>query len=74
MICVAILAHWLYSDACCSGNHCHPVPCNEIVDLGSGWKWNGIVFEHGMLKDSPDGNCHVCVAAGPICIYLPARS
>jgi hypothetical protein len=68
------LAHWLYSDACCSGDHCHPVPCNEVQDIGEGWRWKDKTFDRHMLKVSPDGNCHVCVAAAPVCIYLPARS
>ena len=73
MMCL-ILVHWLYSNECCAETHCHPVPCNEIVDLGNGWKWHDRQFTKWMLRVSPDGGCHVCIASGPLCIYLPPRS
>lgn len=65
--------HEFYSDACCAGTHCHPVPCTEVVSTGDGWLWHGRSFEKHMLRVAPDGACHVCVAAMPICIYLPPR-
>jgi hypothetical protein len=68
-----ILAHSFYSDACCSGNDCRPVPCDQIVSIPDGWKWHDITFHKAMLRIAPDGGCHVCVAAGPVCIYLPPR-
>jgi hypothetical protein len=73
MTTVLILAHWLYSQECCHEQHCHRVPCDEIVDLGQGWKWHDKVFPKFMLRASPDGECHVCMAAAPLCIYLPPR-
>lgn len=68
-----LLAHMFYSDACCSGIHCHPVPCEEILAAPDGWQWRDKLFHRGMLKLAPDGQCHVCVAVNPICIYLPPR-
>jgi hypothetical protein len=72
---VVILAHWLYANECCADEHCHPVPCDQVKDLGNGWQWWDYVFDKSELKVSPDGNCHVCVS-GPksLCIYLPART
>lgn len=71
------LAHMLYSIECCSERDCHPVPCNEIVDLGTGWQWRRTVFSRAMLHTSPDGGCHVCIFENwyeGICIYLPVSS
>jgi hypothetical protein len=68
-----IAVHSIYSDACCSGTHCHPVPCGEIQSVGDGWHWNGMTFPRAMLRIAPDGECHVCVSAAPICIYLPPK-
>jgi hypothetical protein len=68
---LAIPVHEFYSSACCSGTHCHPVPCGEITSSGDGWSWQGRTFPHFMLHVAPDGQCHVCVAAAPTCIYLP---
>jgi hypothetical protein len=70
---VYLLAHALYDPACCEDKHCHPVACEEISSTTNGWLWHGKLFARAMLRDSPDGNCHVCVAAAPVCIYLPPR-
>ena len=53
--------------------HCHPVPCAEVVDLSDGWKWHDNYFSKTMLRVSPDGECHVCMSTLPLCIYLPSR-
>ena len=79
-----LLAHSFYDQQCCENRHCHPVPCEEISDTTTGWVWHplgqAINFDRGMLKISPDGNCHVCVShltdtpvLHGICIYLPPR-
>ena len=71
---VLILIHMLYSYECCEDHHCRPVPCNEVIDLGDdGWRWRDRTFPKWTLRASPDGNCHVCVANIPVCIYLPPR-
>ena len=71
---VLILIHMLYSHECCEDHHCRPVPCNEVIDLGDdGWRWRDRTFPRWTLRASPDGNCHVCVANIPVCIYLPPR-
>jgi hypothetical protein len=66
--------HSFYDNACCNDVHCHPVPCDQITSTSNGWMWNGMTFSRSMMHQAPDGNCHVCVAAGPICIYLPSRA
>ena len=46
----------------------------EVIDLGDdGWRWRDRTFPRWTLRASPDGNCHVCVANIPVCIYLPPR-
>jgi hypothetical protein len=75
IILATVLAHLFYSAECCSDKDCHPVPCDQVKDLGSGWEWNGKKFDHAQLRVSPDGYCHVCIATtAPRCIYLPPSS
>jgi hypothetical protein len=72
---VLVLTHWLYSEECCAGEDCHPVPCEQIVTTKDGWRWHGVDFFRGMQQVSPDGRCHVCAGAEAFigrCIYLPA--
>ena len=49
MLLPLLFAHWLYSSECCAENHCHPVPCDEIVDLDQGG--------NGTTRYSPGSNC-----------------
>ena len=80
---LATPTHEFYSQQCCEGLHCHPVPCEEITSTVDGWMWNGTRFELRMLRMAPDGNCHICIAPNflegkavdkPTCIYLPPRT
>jgi hypothetical protein len=32
-------AHSWYSEKCCHGKDCHPVPCEEIDKVSDGWLW-----------------------------------
>jgi len=68
-----VLIHWLYSMECCHDKDCRPVPCEQIVSVGDTWMWNGKQFTRAMLRESPDGECHICAAPQPLCIYLPPR-
>ncbi len=80
-----ILIHSFYEQDCCREQHCHPVPCEEIESMASGWVWHplghaAVTFNRGTQKPSPDGACHVCVLDmmntgmhDGICIYLPPR-
>jgi hypothetical protein len=78
-----VLVHWLYDSKCCADKDCHPVPCEEIQDIATGWIWRplghaAVLFKKNALKVSPDGNCHVChLGYGPgengLCTYLPSR-
>ena len=69
-----MFAHLLYDQACCADKHCRPVPCSEITQTSDGWQWQGQSFHRVMLRESPDGNCHVCIDTVPRCIYLPSRA
>lgn len=56
------LAHDWYPQDCCSGEDCHPVPCEEIRMDDFGYYWKGIHFTWAMDRGpSPDGGCHVCI-------------
>jgi hypothetical protein len=77
LIVVVLLAHWLYSDECCGGDECRPVPCWEVNRVADGWNWRGIFFSTNVVKLSPDGNCHVCYGEKAFighCIYLPPET
>lgn len=72
------LAHSWYPWACCSDQHCHPVPCETIKTDDLGLSWNGIIFTEPMIKELLDEQCHVCVAVSgkytyPYCIFLPKQ-
>ena len=80
-----LLVHYFYSAECCGGKDCHPVPCDEIVNDASGFRWQNIHFDRKLMRVSQDGECHVCVSnyewatpTGPngygVCIYLPPRT
>jgi hypothetical protein len=76
LIVLMMLAHSWYPWACCSGEHCHPVPCESIKAHALGLSWNGIVFTAPMIRDSLDDQCHVCVEVSgtytyPYCIFTP---
>jgi hypothetical protein len=76
LILAYVLVHMFYSNECCAQVHCHQVPCDQVQEQGSrGWLWWGHMFDRSKLRDSPDGNCHVCVNGdASFCIYLPART
>src|SRR6266699_3530962 len=74
-------AHDFYSNACCSGQDCHPVECDELIngkDLSINWhKYN---FTKDQIKASEDKRCHVCIHdyigfgtanySKPMCVYI----
>jgi len=77
-----ILAHSWYPQECCHDKDCHPVPCAELKVAAKGdVMWKGVLYFSGpMLRDSLDGQCHVCVEEGlnasiipylPLCVFVP---
>lgn len=56
------IAHEWYPYACCSGNDCHPVDCESLVQRGKGLAYKGFYFYDNMIKPSQDGLCHVCIS------------
>ena len=71
LVATYLLIHEFYAKECCNEVHCHPVPCGEITAVDNGWKWQQMRFFPSMLRDSPDGKCHVCAGTVPYCLYLP---
>ena len=78
-----ILIHSWYSQQCCGGQDCHPVPCDEISRAANGdYVWQNpyqeaIIFGRHVMKLSEDEQCHVCVNPDNdfgICIYLAPRT
>jgi hypothetical protein len=62
-----IFGHEQYPKDCCSDQHCHPVPCNELTYFIGGYTWHHMVFKD--IRESPDGACHVChMGATPMCV------
>jgi hypothetical protein len=71
---LALPVHDFYSKECCDNQHCHPVPCDEVIDLKDGWRWRDRTFSRAMLRISQDGACHICTSSiATFCIYLPPR-
>jgi hypothetical protein len=49
-----LLAHDWYPAECCSGQDCHPVPCEEI----DGNLYRNTIFPS--VRQSLDDKCHAC--------------
>jgi hypothetical protein len=78
----AATAHSWYPKECCHDKDCHPVQCAELKVTANGdVMWKGVLyFSAPMMRDSLDGQCHVCVEEGlnasvipylPICVFVP---
>jgi hypothetical protein len=69
---VLFLAHSFYSQACCGGSHCHPVPCEEVIELPDGGvNYHNAVFDKIHVHPSEDARCHVCMnGQTPLCAYI----
>jgi len=65
-------AHEWYPQHCCSGQDCHPIPCEEIKTSPDYYWWHGIGFPRNASYPSQDGACHVCVSVGgtPRCLFF----
>lgn len=76
---VLMLIHSWYPDFCCSDKDCRPVPCQEIT---RGMEGNHLTFYYQgkklittTVKESPDGECHVCVDSYAFrCLFLPEET
>jgi hypothetical protein len=68
----AALSHEWYPNECCSGQDCHPVPCNEIHLIANEWVYKSSHFAKSEARSSPDGTCHVCISSWgkPYCLFL----
>lgn len=73
---------WAYPLTCCSGIDCRQVHWTAVVEGARGYE---IVATHELIpmddariKDSPDGEFHVCSVEGSdkgatICLFVPSR-
>lgn len=77
------IAHSWYSPSCCSGQDCHPVPCEELTELtDGGYKYQDFVFTKQQVHPSQDNQCHVCIHEytafdkhkAPMCVYTQQGS
>ena len=74
-------AHSWYPKECCHDKDCRPIPCAELTVTANGdVMWKGVFyFSSPMLRDSLDGQCHVCVEGLnanipyylPLCVFVP---
>jgi hypothetical protein len=81
IIAALMLTHSWYPQECCHDNDCRPVPCTELSYRGKDVVWRKHIYFSGpMIRESKDGNCHVCVKEGlsasiipylPICVFVP---
>jgi hypothetical protein len=77
----AATAHSWYPKECCHDNDCRPVPCAELSFHDKDVVWRKRLYFSGrMIRESKDGNCHVCVKGGltaniipylPLCVFVP---
>ena len=75
------LAHSWYPRECCHDNDCLPVPCADLSFHDKDVVWRKHLYFTGpMIRESKDGNCHVCVEGGltadiipylPLCVFVP---
>src|ERR1700739_4274719 len=72
IIAALMLAHSWYPQECCHDNDCHPVPCAELSYRDKDLVWRKHIYFSGpMIRESNDGNCHVCVEEGPSVSIIP---
>ena len=58
----AATAHSWYPKECCHDNDCRPVPCAELSYRDKDVVWRKHIYFNGpMIRESKDGDCHVCV-------------
>ena len=61
----AATAHSWYPKECCHDNDCRPVPCAELSYRDKDVVWRKHIYFNGpMIRESKDGDCHVCVQPG----------
>lgn len=70
----AAIAHEWYPGICCGGGECRQVPCAHLEPYKVGWRYTpqsreeqmrsrgdtAWYFERDQVRESPDGQCHVC--------------
>ena len=77
----AATAHSWYPKECWHDNDCRPVPCAELSYRDKDVVWRKHVYFNGpMIRESKNGDCHVCVQEGlnaniipylPLCVFVP---
>ena len=69
---LVIQAHSWYPASCCATNHCHPVPCDELLERADGnWIWYTFAFRREVVKPSEDQFCHVCtIGPNGVCAFI----
>ena len=61
-----ILVHSWYPQSCCADTHCHPVPCDQMIEQPNGdILFNGLIrVPANSVQPSLDQQCHICIIAG----------
>ncbi len=62
----AAWSHSWYPIECCSGQDCHPVPCESLRENGNGsltYTPTNNDFELRKIRPSQDGQCHICTSS-----------
>lgn len=79
-------AHSWYSQQCCSGLDCEPLPIDGVEEVQGGWRVHYVSPKFGpieqfvprsLMRDSQDGRFHGCFRMNdhlPICFYVPSNT
>lgn len=70
---LVLLIHGWYPQSCCADTHCHPVPCDQLVEESNGWRYipDNRVFPFAVVYPSKDRNCHICTNNSlPLCAFI----
>lgn len=67
--------HSFYDPVCCSDNDCAPIASQRVTERGNGYAVDGTAIPQNLLRQSPDGQYHLCQPKGGAvrCLYVIPR-
>lgn len=71
-----VSAHSWYPQPCCAESHCHPVPCDQLIEQPNGdvtYRLTDLIITvpAQAVQPSQDKLCHICIIAGSgVCAFI----